>query len=137
MSSLSCTGPKPRKPDRTSAALRGTGNGPIHPWGRPLNLAQWTDAVASHPIRNPGHTATVYILQLVFRFRSLWRSVRFQETLEQQSVRQTSGVLGSGSAVRRLYKNSPGPLWRSAGGETAGICVELYSVEVPLWFPDF
>lgn len=52
-------------------ALRGTGNRTLHPWNRPLNLAQWTDP--SFATRTPflAPRSTVYILQLVFRFRSL------------------------------------------------------------------
>ena len=48
----SCTRPKPQKRDRTSAALNGTGNRTLHPWNRPLNLAQKTDAAASQPGRH-------------------------------------------------------------------------------------
>ena len=57
----SCTRPKPQKRDRTSAALNGTGNRTLHPWNRPLNLAQGTDAVASQPICNSwSHSNRLY-----------------------------------------------------------------------------
>ena len=72
----------------------------------------------------------MYVPQLALRFGPV-AAIPIPENIGNSSQSATSEDLALGSVARRLYKNSPGPLWRSAGGETAGICVELYSVEVP------
>ena len=170
MSSSSCTGPKPQKPDCTSAALRDTGSRPIHPWGRPLikscpvgRRRGLSPSMSFLPRSNRLYTAvSLSLLALVAvipapedigtavspsNFRSFGVRVRSTKTI-------------SGCRQRQLItRYSPGPLWRSAGGKTAGMsdcrhtdswdvrlssytqtvgkCVELYSVEVLSWSSDF